>query len=86
VPQPETNGLKTISGTNCLSEASFRSTGFHLFGSGHPAMQGKASGVLCLLTLFGQTNKLRRLTGRNPSNLVLIMGTYCLIVLWPFLF
>jgi len=28
VPQPETNGLKTISGTKCLSTASFRSTGF----------------------------------------------------------
>ena len=26
-------------------------------------MQGKASGALCLLTLFGQANKVRRLTG-----------------------
>ena len=29
-------------------------------------MQGKASGALCLLTLFGQANKVRRPAGRNP--------------------
>jgi len=73
VPQPEANGLKTISRTNCLSVASFRSAGFHLFASGNPATQGKASGALCLLTLFGQANKVRRLTGRNPSVLLLMI-------------
>ena len=36
VPPPEANGLKTISRTNCLSVASFRSAGFHLFVSGNP--------------------------------------------------
>ena len=73
VPLPEANGLKTISGTNCLSAASFCSAGFHPFGSGNPATQGKASGAICLLTLFGQANKVRRRAGRNPPVLNLIL-------------
>jgi len=73
VPPPEANGLKTISRTNCLSEASFRSAGFHLFACGNPATQGKASGAFCLLTLFGQANKVRRLAGRNPPILFLLL-------------
>ena len=70
MPPPEANGLKPISETYCLSAASLRFAGFHLFAAGNPAQQGKASGALCLLTLFGQANKVRRLTGRNPSVLI----------------
>ena len=56
-----------------LSEAlaEFRTAGFHLFACGNPAQQGQASGALCLLTLFGHANKVRRLAGRNPPNLIL---------------
>ena len=31
----------------------------------NPATQGKASGALCLLTLFGQANKVRRVAVRK---------------------
>jgi len=66
-------GLTSISRANCLSEASFRPADVHLFACGDPATQGKASGALCLLTLFGHANKVRRLAGRNPPILNLIL-------------
>jgi hypothetical protein len=50
VPQLKSNGLKTISRTNCLSEASFCPAGFHLFVFGNPAQQGKALGRFLLLS------------------------------------
>jgi hypothetical protein len=63
VPPPESNGLTSISRANCLSEASFRHAGVHLFGAGNPAEQGKKPGGLLLLTFLGQARKVRCLPG-----------------------
>ncbi|MEN8686396.1 MAG: hypothetical protein AB1Z50_02450, partial [Desulfuromonadales bacterium] len=59
-----------------MSVASFSVSGFNPLVSGNPAAQGKASGALFLLTLFGQTNKVRRLAGRNPPVLFLIFDAH----------
>jgi hypothetical protein len=74
MPQPEPNGLTTISRANCLSAASFRHAGVHLFGGGTPAEQGKKPGGLLLLTFLGQARKVRCPPGATGKVLFWMLG------------
>jgi hypothetical protein len=76
VPPPVPNGLKTISKTNCLSVASFRTAGFHLFGARNPAELGKASGSFLLLS-FSLTRQKNEVAGGQPPPVLYAFKKFC---------